>query len=70
MIPAPEITNLASQLDYLQAVQLVTGVWQREANIAGIEAVNRHIARMWTITFTPEQQQAIVTEFIARRLAR
>lgn len=71
MIEPPVITTYEAKMDYLQAVQRITGVWQQEIALMGhLNIANDRIAKMWPLTFTSEQQQAIVIEFTTRRLAR
>lgn len=71
MIAPPEITTQQAKRDYLRAVQEITGVWQQEvAQTSDVDRANRHIARMWPLTFSPDQQTAIVAQFMARRLSR
>lgn len=71
MIAPPEITNTEARDDYLKAVHDITGVWQSEvANRGFTPLVNAYIAKMWPLTFSSDQQQAILVEFMARRLAR
>lgn len=71
MIEPPVITDMNAKYDYLRAVLDITKVWQAEvANRSDLETINRHIAKMWPLTFSPEVQQAILTEFMTRRLSR
>ena len=70
MIDPPVVTTKEAKDDYLMAVKTVTGIWQQEiALMSQPEAINARIAKMWPLTFSSDQQQAILIEFTVRRLS-
>lgn len=65
----PEITSEAAKKAYLSAVFNVTGVYQVEVRRRLVGAATQYfIAKMWPLTFTEEQQQAIMVEFVVLRM--
>lgn len=68
MTAAPEITCEAAKKAYLQAVYQITGIWQMEVSRMHAAGGNEHIAKMWPLTFTAQQQEDIMVRFVVLRL--
>jgi hypothetical protein len=68
MSTPPEISSEQSKKAYLQAVFKATGVWQMEVSRMSAKHCNEHVAKMWPLTFTEAQQEAIMLQFVILRL--
>jgi hypothetical protein len=70
MIEPPQFSNIASINDFINSCMRTTGIVPVGLKGSTVESANRWMASHWNLYFAIEQQEAILSDFMTRRLTK